>query len=57
MSSPARIEPEGKSTRTRLVDPWRVSLWAVQLVLAAVFGDDGLAKTTQPIAALADRFV
>ena len=58
MPAPAKTTLEqGKITRTRLVDPWRVSLWAVQLVLAALFGDDGLAKATQPIAALADRFV
>jgi hypothetical protein len=39
------------------VDPWRISLWLVQLVLAIMFGDDGLAKATQPIAALAEAFL
>jgi putative oxidoreductase len=52
MSAPARTA----LTRTRLVDPWRVSLWAVQLLLAALFADDGFAKATQPIGALAETF-
>lgn len=42
--------------RTRLVDPWRVSLWSVQLLLAVMFGDDGLVKATQPIAVLIEAF-
>jgi putative oxidoreductase len=52
MSTPARTEP----ARTRLVDPWRVSLWAVQLLLAAAFGEDGFLKATQPIGTLAETF-
>jgi hypothetical protein len=40
--------------RTRLVDPWRISLWALRLLLAAVFGDDGFAKATESIDALAE---
>ena len=52
MSTPARTGP----ARTRLVDPWRVSLWAVQLLLAASFGEDGFLKATQPIGALAETF-
>ena len=39
------------------MDPWRISLWLVQLVLAGVFADDGLAKATQPIGALAESFL
>ena len=43
--------------RTRIVDPWRVALWIAQLLLAAVFGDDGFAKATQSIPTLADTFL
>ena len=42
--------------RSRLVDPWRLSLWVVQLLLAATFADDGLVKATQPIAVLIEAF-
>jgi putative oxidoreductase len=58
MSALARTALErGKFTRTRLVDPWRISLWLVQLVLATVFGYDGLARATQPIGAVAEAFL
>jgi putative oxidoreductase len=52
MSTPSQTGP----ARTRLVDPWRVSLWAVQLLLAALFGEDGFLKATQPIGTLAETF-
>jgi putative oxidoreductase len=42
--------------RTRLIDPWRISLWAVQLLLAAVFGDDGFVKAMHPVEALTETF-
>ncbi len=43
-------------TRTRLMDPWRLSLWSMQLLPAVMFGNDGLVKATQPIAVLAETF-
>ena len=57
MSALARTSLEqARLVRTRLVDPWRTSLWAVQLLLAAVFGDDGFTKATESIDALAKTF-
>jgi putative oxidoreductase len=49
MSATAR----GRLARTRLLDPWRISLWLVQLLLAVVIGNDGFVKATYSIEALA----
>jgi putative oxidoreductase len=57
MPAPARtgLTPTTPA-RTRLIDPWRVSLWVVQLLLAAAFADDGFAKAMHPIEELAETF-
>jgi uncharacterized membrane protein YphA (DoxX/SURF4 family) len=36
---------------------WNIALWVVQVLLAIVFGMAGFMKSTQPIAALAERMV
>jgi putative oxidoreductase len=57
MPAPARTELTPITpARTRLIDPWRISLWVVQLLLAAVFADDGFTKAMHPIEALAESF-